>query len=45
MFNTILSVIIILGFGVLGGFFGGIGFAYVVAKMLDKKIQEYVDKI
>ena len=41
MFNLITSVIIIIGFGALGGIFGGIGFAYTVSKMIDKKIKKY----
>ena len=41
MFNLITGVIIIIGYGALGGVCGGIGFAYVVSKLIDKKIKQY----
>jgi len=41
MLNIITFILIIIGLGSIGGLCGGIGFAYVVAKLIDKRIDKY----
>lgn len=41
MLNLISGVLTVVGLCALSGLCGGIGFAYVVSKLIDKKIKEY----
>lgn len=41
MLNIITGIVTILCLGAIGGLFGGMGFAYIMSKKIDKKIKEY----
>lgn len=44
MLNITTCILMIAGLGAIGGYFGGVGFAFTIMKFINKKLPEYIEK-